>query len=1308
MKTKIFFLLTILTLLISFGNAPCAIAEGSGSYVLMDLTGKPGSDSAAHVNNIIESQAGDNDGTCAIEFEMSIDKARLEHKNTPDAVYSLYSFKGCLFTDTPGLPKLPVVRYYVKVPEEAFDISVSLIESEHKEILGEKIYPVPRQVAKTDEQGLSYIGEEFVKDEEAYRKNASYPLETKDQLSLGVPIKTRFGKGLAIDVFPVSYNPIRDAVTIYTRLKVRVTYRLVLAANIQYSSPSIYNKTRKTKLLEKVSNNIFINSYAESSAGSFMYAKDSGGLPMSKGGEVIRPTNLRSSDNAADYLIITADPFYNSQAMNTFAGHRALHSGLDVAVVRLSDIYAQFPKAAGYEDESIKEFITVAYNGTWARSIQYVLLVGDADQGKSAEQWFLPTHTASFYVTDNWYACLDGDGTVVPDVMLGRFSVKNESELAAITQKTIAFDNDSAAAPNSWGSTMLLYSGYGVSDVAGQLGPLFEDIKAISSSGVSRKEADELYAHEFTGSDPIVKAVGNGYFITTYRGHGGANSWSWINSGQVALCRNTNRGIVFSMTCQTGMFDLYNEDCLGESFVKNPSGGAVAFFGGTRNTSGNNGPTLDIFEQIITKGNCSLGSVIMLAKTHYSNYLDFAGLYNLLGDPALDFSHVISSSTKPEPNVKSIVTNQYNASRVAGPVSHVDFTVDIENKGVDGISGLIVGLLIQRDDGTSAKITDINAGDLSGCAEPTGSSKRLTYRWGDPEQGTYDVAVCVDPDNSIDELFERDKAKTRIQNMPYLITVRKIPDIFNSGSQFSLNGDMMIWVSFSRLLQCYDFRTGKLSTIPSSVTLRPYCDLNDGKIVSVTHANNYLYFYDINTGIEKVTNIMGGVGSKLFLSDTIAAWIDYVESRMKGYLVPEGPVVTISTDRTYGFDIYSNTAVWHGSGYPNTYATDISTGGTRLLVNAGSVQRLALFENTTIMEKPPYLYRYDLTTDVLTKISGYKASFSITPDIHGQRVPYSDSRNGERDIYVLFLDTGYDVMLTNTKDKDETFPKIFGNRVVWTNLNDIYVAEIKETTIVIDIRKRSDIDGDGKDEPLISFGEYGLWMWDGDNGWTQVHTVSPESTATADIDGDGKVELIADYGIYGLWTWDKDNTEPWTQIHTVSTESVTPVDIDGDNKKEAIMDYGVYGVYSWEPDNINPWTLVYTVSPEEIVSADIDGDNKDEAFFDYGIYGVWTWEPDNINPWTLVHTVSPESIVTGDIDGDNKDEAFFDYGIYGLWTWDNDIQPPWIQIHTVSPESVITADIDGDGKSEAIMNYGVYGYWSWDNDNPGYWTQIHG
>lgn len=165
MKTKIFFLLTILTLLISFGNAPCAIAEGSGSYVLMDLTGKPGSDSAAHVNNIIESQAGDNDGTCAIEFEMSIDKARLEHKNTPDAVYSLYSFKGCLFTDTPGLPKLPVVRYYVKVPEEAFDISVSLIESEHKEILGEKIYPVPRQVAKTDEQGLSYIGEEFVKDE---------------------------------------------------------------------------------------------------------------------------------------------------------------------------------------------------------------------------------------------------------------------------------------------------------------------------------------------------------------------------------------------------------------------------------------------------------------------------------------------------------------------------------------------------------------------------------------------------------------------------------------------------------------------------------------------------------------------------------------------------------------------------------------------------------------------------------------------------------------------------------------------------------------------------------------------------------------------------------------------------------------------------------------------------------------------------------------------------------------------------------------------------------------------------------------
>ena len=78
-----------------------------------------------------------------------------------------------------------------------------------------------------------------------------------------------------------------------------------------------------------------------------------------------------------------------------------------------------------------------------------------------------------------------------------------------------------------------------------------------------------------------------------------------------------------------------------------------------------------------------------------------------------------------------------------------------------------------------------------------------------------------------------------------------------------------------------------------------------------------------------------------------------------------------------------------------------------------------------------------------------------------------------------------------------------------------------------------DLDGNGRAELIIDFGDpYGLWVWN--NGtWSQLHGVSPDSMITADLDGNGRDDLIVDFGNqYGIWVL--MNNTAWSLLHWLS------------------------------------------------------------------------------------------------------------------------------------------------------------------------------
>ena len=120
---------------------------------------------------------------------------------------------------------------------------------------------------------------------------------------------------------------------------------------------------------------------------------------------------------------------------------------MNVEVVKAQDIYDEF--SYGLKDTAaIRDFLSYAY-ANWNKTDHptYVLLVGDAtldyrdDLGYFAEgkEDLLPTYiyqtnTLGNTPTDNWFVCVDGSD-YLPDMIVGRFCVRTETDLRNITEK---------------------------------------------------------------------------------------------------------------------------------------------------------------------------------------------------------------------------------------------------------------------------------------------------------------------------------------------------------------------------------------------------------------------------------------------------------------------------------------------------------------------------------------------------------------------------------------------------------------------------------------------------------------------------------------------------------------------------------------------------------------------------------------------------------------------------------------------------------------------------------------------------------
>ena len=360
------------------------------------------------------------------------------------------------------------------------------------------------------------------------------------------------------------------------------------------------------------------------------------------------PSSLREPSNRADYIIITADEFYD--AVLPFAEYRGRR--LRTKVVKVQDIYDEFNHGI-FSPEAIREFLRYTYFHWQRPAPSYVLLVGDATWDFKSGKNFVPSyyfHSRAWgqAAADSLYVAVNGNDDL-PDMFIGRLPTHFEEEAKAVLDKIIRYEQNPLL--GEWRRRSLFLAGK--SDPKSSLERFEEDSEELigrflpPSQEVIRAYADPASPYHGT-TEKIVKHWNEGVAFLHFTGHGGGGIWAdakLFTFNDLPLLINQNKPpLVTSFTCFTGYFDDPNVGGLNETLVVLPRGGAIAAMGSTGLgwVKGDFFLEEDFFEAVFTRKAKDIGTAVLAAKValmaDHPASRDLVNLYNLLGDPVLQLA----------------------------------------------------------------------------------------------------------------------------------------------------------------------------------------------------------------------------------------------------------------------------------------------------------------------------------------------------------------------------------------------------------------------------------------------------------------------------------------------------------------------------------------------------------------------------------------------------------------------------------------------------------------------------------------------
>ncbi|MCK4250754.1 hypothetical protein KAX97_04875, partial [candidate division WOR-3 bacterium] len=530
-------------------------------------------------------------------------------------------------TTNAGKPQIPYIRLLIAVPDSC-DFNITVYESDYTLFEDYLIYPIPRIIFEEDTFGCFGSREVYSYDASFYEKDTLYPDKFYEVNSDG---HWRDQRVLEVFLYPVQFNPKQKMMYFYTGLDLRIEY-----------SGEVFENENGLGPFEDIGREILLN-----------YS----GIdwePESVPEPAVHYYTKLDTNNVADYIIVTHLDFINDGIalywIDQFAQWRVDHNQYDVGIVKMMDVYKEFLESP-YEDsaKALRDFLIYAYNNWYASSMPdnhfaYCLFIGDWD--------YVPTLLFTYHnpvwlgANEFYFAELNSDNFA--DIMLGRWPVKqtNVQDLITIAQKTINYEKYPVI-DEVFRRTGLLIAGDTCfeTDIDSSKS-YFSDI-GYDTITIRPSQIDQ--GQPFI--DSVNKYLNQGEILTSYFGHGGPDGWmNGYDTTQVKDLTNSNRlPVVLSNACLTAMFQwdhpFYRTHsytcgtCLGEFFLFNPNGGAVAFWGATTYSFMPNYKR--VLKMLLRYQHWILGEFTYIQGST-------GNMWCLLGDPALDLGDYTAFPDLPD------------------------------------------------------------------------------------------------------------------------------------------------------------------------------------------------------------------------------------------------------------------------------------------------------------------------------------------------------------------------------------------------------------------------------------------------------------------------------------------------------------------------------------------------------------------------------------------------------------------------------------------------------------------------------------
>ncbi len=408
------------------------------------------------------------------------------------------------------------------------------------------------------------------------------------------------------------------------------------------------------------------------------------------------PSDLRSTHNGADYIIITHNHFIRD--VQRLADFRRNQQGLRTKVVDVQNIYDEFNHGI-LNPKAIREFLSYAYHNWHPPAPTYVFLVGDTNNDIKNKLNFVPTmqvqipgHGAG--ASDHQFVTFRGEDSF-PDMLIGRMPANNRVDLRIFIERTINYETTSPIGP--WHKRLLMLAGSNLRFhwQTNQLISSYQLTGTYQTERIYAPPAQELTLTNENTLTPIGRRVIDGFndgaSIINYIGHGGGGRWASsrmldFKDPEQNLTNISQLPLVISMTCYTGSFDG-DKNSLAEELLRSENGGAVAVIGATSIglLDGDYFLNAEIFDVIFNQQTHNLGAILAQAKTQFlinaPSFLDLAEVFTLFGDPATDLkipSNKIQVTTNISTDQSRNVPQRNALFSVSGTLPDQNFTGDAE------------------------------------------------------------------------------------------------------------------------------------------------------------------------------------------------------------------------------------------------------------------------------------------------------------------------------------------------------------------------------------------------------------------------------------------------------------------------------------------------------------------------------------------------------------------------------------------------------------------------------------------------------